>query len=898
MSEKKQPKQLKKSKSPAHAEPGAKSVWVGNIRNVKKGVAIAGRDIVTHINKIQRALTPGEATEKDLRLEIKQLERGVREYLEELKRQALQTRGESPYKGLESYTLSDAGEFFGREQALRELVEALKRSRMTILQAESGAGKTSLLQAGLVPRLMAKEQLAIWLRPQFADPALTLKKKFLGNLDLTPNLAGESLVNFFRRIRGIIGAQTALYLILDQFEEFFSRHTPEEDRQAFTRALAECLNDATLNVRWIISITTDAFGQLNKMEPHVRAPFANVQTLHLLDRQEAAEVIAEPARRHGLAFQKGLLERLLDDLGQGQNAPIAPTQIQLVCLALYEDLQDKDTVFTLEHYKQKGGAEGILRGYVGNVLRRDLPSSERAPAVKILEELVTSEKKRTIRLKTDLEAALASMGIPQALAESTLNHLVNRRLLRRLGEQEEAQYEIVHDYLLNEIELDEGVRGVKEASELLEQGLKNWRNHRLLLSPDTVKLIEKQKDNLKINTETAKVLFLSAVEYKQDPRPWVDLLSMEQRKDLTSQLYKEKDARKSREGLWALRDCLSPAQRAQLTVSRGSVNLLNFLWRAAAFIMITIVIIILGTLGDRLTKQFKPWALVEKYPDQCLGGRQPTNPLARIDATEDSHIVAYDPATGTLCESLDTGTQWNILSSERLNNLNVYSLSVNQKIYLLTDQGILYQRPTSEWELIEFPDGHPLKFSHLTVADDRNLIYVISQEDEIFRFDVKKKEWIKPITLETVTGDITDIAVNYQFLAVSTTAGIWYRDLTKDNEWAQFQQGLKEEPTIVALSMVRPVRTGARTLVNMGEDDWFLALTKTGDVYEGHLTELDGLNPFGSIPINQRDQIVSLTVKGYSRIATSTSGLFCEQSWTILDAEWRLYLFSLNKPCQ
>lgn len=90
-----------------------------------------------------------------------------------------------PYRGLLEYHLHDALHFYGRDQAVRSFLTLLsqpKEQNLIILYAESGAGKSSLIQAGVMPQLVAHGHLPLRLRPYDLDPTLAIKRHFLPDL--------------------------------------------------------------------------------------------------------------------------------------------------------------------------------------------------------------------------------------------------------------------------------------------------------------------------------------------------------------------------------------------------------------------------------------------------------------------------------------------------------------------------------------------------------------------------------------------------------------------------------------------------------------------------------------------------------------------------------------------
>ena len=333
------------------------------------GGDVVGRDkILNNIQYIQqRALTAAEEASGERALEMQVLAQGVSAYATRLQAVASErsdTEGGSPYKGLLSYRLSDAEIFFGRSQAIAAVLKRLEREAFAVLHSESGAGKSSLLQAGISPRLIGAAHLPLFLRPYNSNPAYIVKRAFVADLGQTPWLATAPLREYLRLVGDVLGPQTTLYIILDQAEELFTQ-LDSDGRAEFVAELAECLNDDSLNVRWLLSMRTEFFGNLANFRPHVQNPFENDFRLNRLTREEAHEVITEPVKQHNISFDAGLGEAILDDLGKGE---VSPPEIQLVCSALYDDLKPGQTIITRARYDALGGAPSILRSHLDRVL--------------------------------------------------------------------------------------------------------------------------------------------------------------------------------------------------------------------------------------------------------------------------------------------------------------------------------------------------------------------------------------------------------------------------------------------------------------------------------------------------------------------------------------------------
>ena len=426
----------------------------------------------------------------------------------------------NPYKSLLDYRLEDAPIFYGRSVAIHQLLNLIERNPLTILHAESGAGKTSLLQAGLASRLLVGGQLPLHIRPWNVNPTLAIKQTILPALTETPGLAQGSLFDFLHKVSQILGRGTHLYIFLDQFEEFFTVHD-EATRQQFIADLAECLEDESLPVRWVLALRKEYFGNLATFRPHIRNPFANDYLLQALNQAEATEVIIEPAKQVGVGYEPELIEALLRDLGEspdGASGDLAPPHVQLVCSTLFDKYQELRTrnpdlppLLTSAMYEEEGGAQGILRGHLNRVLQRTLTEKERELARRLLLLLVSSDQRRIRRRYDELAAALALYLAGAQSLDDVLEQLIEHRLLK--VEEDEATnaatYELAHDYLLTEIKVDPEVQAQKAAEELLAREIESYKRFGALLSPDKYHIIHSQRAHLVLDEEATELLRLS-----------------------------------------------------------------------------------------------------------------------------------------------------------------------------------------------------------------------------------------------------------------------------------------------------------------------------------------------------------------------------------------------------
>jgi len=479
---------------------------IGNMNAIGAGAQII----------IERALTTIEEAEQQREFDRQVLAESVIAHIERLQRRAQQAQGDSapgsPYKALLEYDIGDAALFYGRSEAITALLNRMERGPLTVLHADSGAGKTSLLNAGIAPRLLAAGHVPLYVRPYKTSAHRAVKRRLLTQMEQTPGLDTASLHDFLRYVTDLLGGQRVV-ILLDQFEEVFTMQDARQ-RADFVAEWAPCLDDDLLPVQWVLALRGEWFTQLGTFRPQVRQPFANEYLLRPLTRDEARQVIVEPAGHRGVGYEAGLVDTLLDDLGE---AEIAPPQLQLVCSVLFDTL-DGHLMITKDMYDAAGATSGILRGHLDRVLRLEVPPEQRQAARKLLEALVTSDKRRALRTEENLAAELSVFGIDRVALAKLIRVLVDSRLLRVEEineEQDEIGYELAHDYLLDEIEVDPEVRAQKAAQELLEQEVRAYLHYGTLLSSEKLGIIEAHLPNLVLHSDSQTLLDASRLEQER-----------------------------------------------------------------------------------------------------------------------------------------------------------------------------------------------------------------------------------------------------------------------------------------------------------------------------------------------------------------------------------------------
>jgi len=291
-----------------------------------------------------------------------------------------------PYKFLASYDLSDQDIFFGRDAVIADLVGTIPRAKMLVINGRSGAGKTSLLNAGLIPRLAEQGYHYLAFR-DYSDPLRQLREYVTQDDLFTPYAAQvESLPQFLKSLAR--QQQQPLVLIFDQFERFFV-NVPPALRAQFIQQLKACLDSdlSSAELNLVFALREDFFGALViECETEIPTFFNDVARLNLLPLRssEARDAILRPLKNIPLHIGYNL--QFVDDVllpglmgASAGGTQIDPPHLQIVCNQLYQAARERYAAelaqggmaqIDRELYAALGATSGILRTYLDEVLDR------------------------------------------------------------------------------------------------------------------------------------------------------------------------------------------------------------------------------------------------------------------------------------------------------------------------------------------------------------------------------------------------------------------------------------------------------------------------------------------------------------------------------------------------
>ncbi|MEZ4364272.1 MAG: AAA family ATPase [Kofleriaceae bacterium] len=359
-----------------------------------------------------------------------------------------------PYPGMRPYQASDAPYFFGREREIAELLERLRDgARELYVIGPSGSGKSSLIAAGLVPRLLDEaapgSQLVRAMRPGRAPNHQLLRSLGARPRARTSDPAGtEGDAASSTPPRLLPGGEAAteaalaellarqptasLLLVIDQAEELFTQCDAAELRQ-FTGALRALRAQGRCQV--IFTLRADFFAELLQSDLWIEGSRSHLD-LPALRGAELQAAIEAPARSARVFLEPELVQRLLAD---GSDQPGVLPLLQEVLVALWE--RRRHRLLTLADYLALG--EGSRSGLAVAVAERadqtlrELPAPRAAIARRVLLRLVSFGEGRPDTRQRQTFAALRA-DEPREELSAVLEALSIARLIIMDGAKDEA----------------------------------------------------------------------------------------------------------------------------------------------------------------------------------------------------------------------------------------------------------------------------------------------------------------------------------------------------------------------------------------------------------------------------------------------------------------------------
>ncbi len=417
----------------------------------------------------------------------------------------------NPWLGLASFTEETRAYFYGRDDEVAELARRVQRKLSTVLFGQSGLGKTSILRAGLVPRLRSQGYCPIYVRIDYAQDTPEPVEQIKQAINRTARHAGEwtqagvategeSLWEFLHHrddvLRDQSGATLIPLLIFDQFEEIFTLAQSDDFGRAraarFIEELADLVEnrppksleakldeDETAHERFdfargdyrvLIALREDYLAPLEGLKKSMPSISQNRLRLAPMTGTQALAAVLQPGKRLVSEEVAAAIVRFVAGGAELANAEVEPALLSLICREL-NDARIAQGRSEISLDLLAGSHASILSNFYERAL------ADQPPAVRqiIEDDLLTSSGFRENVAEERLNSRFKAAGA----APDTLAVLVNRRLLRIEERLDVRRVELTHDVLCSVVKSSRDLRHEREARETTERVLAEQREREL-----------------------------------------------------------------------------------------------------------------------------------------------------------------------------------------------------------------------------------------------------------------------------------------------------------------------------------------------------------------------------------------------------------------------------------
>ena len=399
---------------------------------------------------------------------------------------------DSPFVGPRPFEKEDSDRFFGRTRETEELLSLIIAHRAVLVYAQSGAGKSSLLRAGVIKRLeelqypVLRSARVHGLLPNDVPPesvqnifvyhALQYWAATLPNGQSNKDHAKTTLSEF---LKPLVAAPAAgeessppLIVILDQFEEFFTTNQHRwQERRPFFDQLAQALHDLP-TMKVVFVMREEYIAQLEPFAELLPEKLRPRMHLERLRGNAARSAVVKPFQNRGLSFDSNAADELMKELSEIRVAEgdkfrethgefVEPVQLQVVCQSLWENLpsewksgpnasSDGSRLITAEYIERFGDVDDALARYYDRSVERAAAASEG--------RIGEGELRRwfgTALITPTGTRGLAFRGAPGAtwrIPGLALKELEEAHVIRREDRSGTTTHELTHDRFIEPIQ--------------------------------------------------------------------------------------------------------------------------------------------------------------------------------------------------------------------------------------------------------------------------------------------------------------------------------------------------------------------------------------------------------------------------------------------------------------
>ena len=399
---------------------------------------------------------------------------------------------DSPFVGPRPFEKEDSDRFFGRTRETEELLSLIIAHRAVLVYAQSGAGKSSLLRAGVIKRLEDQQYQVLrsarvhGLLPNDVPPESVQNifvyhavQYWAATMPSGQSLKDHAKTTLSEFLKPLVATPAAdeessppLIVILDQFEEFFTTNADRwQERRPFFDQLAQALHDLP-TMKVVFVMREEYIAQLEPFAELLPEKLRPRMHLERLRGNAARNAVVKPFQTRSLSFDANAADELMKELSEIRVAEgdkfrethgefVEPVQLQVVCQSLWENLpaewkigpnagSDGSRLITAEYIERFGDVNNALATYYDRSVERAAAASEG--------KIGEGELRRwfgTALITPTGTRGLAFRGAPGAawrIPGLTLKELEEAHVIRREDRSGTITHELTHDRFIEPIQ--------------------------------------------------------------------------------------------------------------------------------------------------------------------------------------------------------------------------------------------------------------------------------------------------------------------------------------------------------------------------------------------------------------------------------------------------------------
>ena len=703
----------------------------------------------------------------------------------------------SPYQGLRRFNLKDKARFFGRDKLIARLFDAVNRSNFSLVLGASGSGKSSVIRAGLIPELkkhLVSNKFYDFIFTPNNNPFESLYRCLLNEekdyvfRESKARIALESQVDTLTKVISELKHDDERWLIfVDQFEELFTSCDDVTQRNNFIDSLVQVANSGDNSVKIILAMRADFLEQLGSYP--ALGTIANDNNLHLvtdMNPDELRQAIERPAAKHGVVFEEGLVEQIIDEV-QGQKGYLPLLQYTLDLLwqteckipGLDGRPHIEDHVLNKTSYVYLEGVSGALQKQVNDIyssLNQEEQSATQRIFVKLVNIVDPESGGKTVSRRAnrnefvcESEKNVLQIFINENLLVSSSEKLTAEKLhiSNTLTSKKSATVEIAHEILLDSWDnLKEWIRKEKKAIILknwLAGETKRWETIRVKDESQAGQELLKGSRLEQIVEFRKQGIFNNLGGLRDEENEFIDTSLAE-----TERLVQEKKARRRRDirTAWGIAggSLLAVIISTSLWLKAGSQQKKAEIYLADSLARSSFSLFSEGKELDAFVEAIRAVKLLQKYQEnhpkvisaleEALYGVRERNRLQGHN--QGVRSVSFSPDSQTIATASDDQTikLWNVKTGKAIqtftgHNDKVRSVSFSpdgQTIATASDDQTIKLWNVETGKAIQTFTGHNNNINSVSFSPDGQTIITASDDQTIKIWNVQTGQAIQTFT--------------------------------------------------------------------------------------------------------------------------------------------------------